>query len=314
MKASTTKKPKNFSLQRKMSYNGYVFIAPFLIGLVLVFFWAILESLNFSFGKIVMSPDGYSLVSVGLENYKTVILKEPDFLKTLFTSMGSTLFDVPVVVIFSLFLAVVLNTKMKGRALFRAILFIPVILSNGIVEKAEINNIVAGGMNAMGGIDTGAYSSLSNILGYLNIEALLHNMNISPELTGYAISLVDNIYSIVTHCGVQILIFLAGLQSISPSIYEAARVEGANGWESFWKITFPMISPMLLVNIIFSIVDSFTRASNSVMLLIHKIGFGGGEYGVASAVAWIYFVMIGLFVGLCSLVVSRLVFYQQREK
>ena len=137
-------------------------------------------------------------------------------------------------------------------------------------------------------------------------------MKVGAELVTYVVELVNNIYNIINYSGVQMLIFLAGLQSISPQIYEACRIDGATGWETFWKVTFPMISPMILVNAVYTVIDSFTRSSNVVMTYIKKIEVSGDIYQ-ASAMYWVYFLSVILIIGLVGAIMSSFIFYQRRD-
>ena len=150
----------------------------------------------------------------------------------------------------------------------------------------------------------------------MDIEALFSNMVIGGELAETVAQAVNNIYDIVNRSGVQMLIFLAGLQSISPAIYESCDVEGATAWETFWKITFPMISPMILVNLVYTIIDSFTDKTNPVMVVIDQRYAEGGRSGqvVSSAMAWIYFLVVMLIIGACAGIASAFTFYQRRDK
>ena len=132
-----------------------------------------------------------------------------------------------------------------------------------------------------------------------------------PQLVLYVIAAIDQIYDIIISSGVQILIFLAGLQTISPSLYEASNIEGATGWENFWKITFPMVSPLILVNILYSVIDNFTHPANQVMQMIRDIAFFRNEYGLSATLAWIYFLVIFVILTIVMWVISRNVFYQE---
>ena len=135
-------------------------------------------------------------------------------------------------------------------------------------------------------------------------------MKVGGELVTYVVQIVNNVYNIINYSGVQMLIFLAGLQSISPSIYEASEIEGATAWETFWKITFPMISPMILVNAVYTVIDSFTRTTNPAMRFIANFSFPEGQ---KVAQAWIYFLLVMLIIGLVALVAGSMVFYQRRD-
>jgi ABC-type sugar transport system permease subunit len=202
----------------------------------------------------------------------------------------------------------VLNQKMLGRAAFRAIFFVPVILSAGLMETINANDIVSDAVE--GGVDDGSGQEAgAGIISVMDFQALFANMKVGKELVSYVVGLVNSIYDIVNDSGVQMLIFLAGLQSISPSIYEAAQIEGATGWETFWKITFPMISPMILVNSVYTLIDAFTKSGNPIMSLISNVF----KAGLKTAMYWIYFGIVMLLVGLVAAIASTFIFYQRRD-
>ena len=313
--ADPTKAPKrSVSLERKMSYNGYVFVLPFLIGALLFFLPMMIQSIVYSFASIKFDTTGPVIEMVGFKNYHYMLLEDQNFLRTLFSSIGNMLLDIPSIILFSMFIAVLLNGNLRGRGFYRAIFLIPVILATGVIEKAEMNNVLMSSMSTMGGIDNGtASSSMGELMSLANVQSIFLSMNINPNIATYVVDIVNNIYDMVTRSGVQILIFLSGMQSVSPQIYEAAQVEGATGWESFWKITFPMISPIILVNAVYTIVDSFTRESNPMMTLIYNYSFKEVKYGIASAISWIYFIIIAVVIVIVMGLINMLVFYQNRE-
>ena len=201
-----------------------------------------------------------------------------------------------------------------GRAAFRAIFFIPVIISTGIIDKIDQANTMLDYMETEEGINDGSGMNTTNeILSAVDIERLFENMKVGTELVEYVVTMVNNIYNIINRSGVQMLIFLAGLQSISPAIYESCDIAGATAWETFWKITFPMISPMILVNAIYTVIDSFTSQSNTVMSYISDTYDKAGGNVLSSAMAWIYFLIVLLIIGLVSALLSGYVFYQKRD-
>jgi ABC-type sugar transport system permease subunit len=175
-----------------------------------------------------------------------------------------------------------------------------------------MTNAILENMDSMTGVTMGG-QEMATGFDVQNIQVMLESMYIDSSIVEYVVALVDNIYDVVSHSGVQILLFLAGLQSISPSIYESAQMEGATGWEIFWKITAPMISPIIFVNAIYSVVDMFTRADNNIMLLIDDMAFNKMNYSVSSAMAWLYFVALAVLLGLVALICYRFVFYQERD-
>uniref|UniRef100_A9U874 Predicted protein n=1 Tax=Physcomitrium patens TaxID=3218 RepID=A9U874_PHYPA len=191
--------------------------------------------------------------------------------------------NVPLIVIFSLFLAVLLNQRFVGRAIARSIFFLPVILASGVIANLETSSLVQAINEQNAG---GAVSGL----GTSELTRIMVNSGVSDNIVAYLTSAVDRIYQIVSQSGVQILIFLAGIQSVSPQLYEASKIEGATGYEAFWKITLPMVSPLILVNVIYTVIDSFSRSEMTT--LIRETGFTNFNFGLSSAMAWIYFLAI----------------------
>jgi len=311
------KRGKSVSLDKKKARVGWLFVLPFVVGFVLVYLPIIFDSIKLSFHDMEnLRTGGYALTWVGLDNYKEAFMR-PDFVTTLLGGITTFLLEIPAIVIFSLFVAIILNQKMAGRAAFRAIFFIPVILATGLISEIDATS----GLNqvvdpSQGSIDTGAgEDQVAQIVSAMDIQALFSNMVVGTELLEYVAEIVNNIYDIINRCGVQMLIFLSGLQSISPAIYESCSIDGASAWESFWKITLPMISPMILVNSVYTIIDSFTAQSNAVMGYISGVYNSGNTEGqvLSSAMSWMYFLMVIVLVALIALVLRLFVFYQRRD-
>jgi ABC-type sugar transport system permease subunit len=302
------KKKRTLTLEKRQGIMGYVFISPFLLGFIFIFLAALVQSFMFSINDIELTVDRYMLKSVGFANYSKVFIVHPKFRRVLIESITRMLLDVPIIIIFSFFMATLLNQKFKGRTVARALFFLPVILATGIVARVEATDMMFNMLSAGEGVDTGIASGTFQTF---EIKYLLLQMKMSPKYISYIIDAIDRIYDVVVTSGVQMLIFLAGLQSIPSSLFEAAHVEGATGWESFWKITFPMVSPLILVNAIYTVIDSFTNPNNPVMLIIHETAFKNSEYGYASAMAWIYFAVILCILGVVAWIISRRVFYYE---
>ena len=301
---------KKVSLDARKARAGYVFALPFILGIVLIYFPILIDSVWSSFTKEVTDAAGMNIIKfVGLEHYKHAFGVDPNFNAKLLAGVQQLIFEVPAILIFSLFIAVVLNQKMLGRAMFRAIFFVPVIISTGLMESINAADKMTEEME--GGIDMGGtQSGASEIISAMDIEALFRSMKVGGELVSYVVTLVNDIYNIINYSGVQMLIFLAGLQSISPAIYEASQIEGATGWETFWKITFPMISPMILVNAVYTIIDSFTRTTNPAMNYIDNFR---GDESQAIAMSWIYFLLVVVIIGVVAAIASSMIFYQRRD-
>ena len=308
------------SLDRTKARAGYFFVAPFILGILLIYLPILFDSIWFSFSKFVpidvikFDPElGMNIKvtvmtteGVGFEHYVNAFQNQ-QFYEALLSSVQQMLFQVPAIIIFSLFIAVVLNQKMLGRAAFRAIFFIPVIISTGVMESINASDVLKDA--AEEGINDGSgQQGGSEIISMLDVQALFASMKVGTELVGYVVGLVNDIYNIINYSGVQMLIFLAGLQSISPSIYEACQIEGATGWETFWKVTFPMISPMILVNAIYTVIDAFTRTTNPAMNIA-----SANSGGLGVAMSWIYFLIVALILIVVGAIASSFVFYQRRD-
>ena len=289
---------------------------PFILGFIIIYLPVVIDSIKYSFCSIkILQGGGYSLTFVGWENYSEALFVDPSYVQTLVSGIQQLIFDIPAIVIFSLFMAVLLNQNMFGRAAFRAIFFVPVILSTGLISEIDQSNVL---LDYMGGtsssIDTGTGSdTVTEIVTAADFSFLFKNMQVGTELLDYVTSIINNIYDIINRSGVQMLIFLAGLQSISPAIYESCSIDGASAWETFWKITIPMISPMILVNAIYTIIDSFTSESNKVMTYIGHVYEQAGGHVVSSAMSWMYFLIVLGIIGLAAALLSAFIFYQKRD-
>ena len=306
------KRRKIASLDKRKARAGWFFVLPFLIGFVCVYLPIITDSVWLAFNELTILPEGYVLTFVGLKNFQYALTNDPQFVQILLSGLGDLAFEVPAILLFSLFMAVLLNQKMAGRAAFRAIFFLPVILATGIMESIEISNILGSSLGDSAGIDDGSGGNAAQgIVSTLDIEALFASMKVGTELVVYVVAIVNGVYQYINYSGVQMLIFLAGLQSISPAIYEACKIDGATGWETFWKITFPMISPMILVNAVYTIIDAFTTESNSVMSYITTVSVESKVRG--AAMSWMYFLIVVAILGAVAGIMSMFVFYQRKD-
>ncbi len=292
------KKP-HLTIEGRKALSGRLFILPFTVGFILFFLKPALESLLFVFNDVSLKVGGFTMEFVGMKNLKYIFLTDPDFNKNLVSSMTSLLYKVPVIIIASLFFAVVLNAKFRGRTLVRAIFFLPVIIASGVVMEI-INS------------DTFATSLISSSEGMKStvtassygLTSLLVDMGVSEKVVSYFSYISSNLYDLMWRTGIQMIIFLAALQSISPVLYEASSMEGASAWENFWMITIPMISPMILINVIYTIIDTFTDSANVVMDQINSV-FADQQYDRASAMSWVYFLVIGLLLALVLFISTR---------
>lgn len=303
------KKKKKMSLSRKHGLTGYLFIMPWLIGFIWFYLRSLIMSVQFSFNYLTVNPGGgYSLEFAGLQNYIYAFRAHATYKQVLTTSVGNMLIDVPLITFFSLFMAMLLNRKFKGRTLVRAIFFLPVILNSGAIMDAMAlaRNMMSGGIsNASAEMAEAAAGSGVSIEYYIQIFTSLGMPDVIIE---YVAGAVSRISDIINASGVQIIIFIAALQSIPGSMYEVAKIEGATAYETFWKVTFPMIMPHIITNVVYTVVDSFTQSE--VVELAYDTAFSEMNYGLSSVFSLVSTVITCLvLVIVCGLIQKRTFYY-----
>ncbi|MFW5987860.1 MAG: carbohydrate ABC transporter permease [bacterium] len=291
-----------FSLTKRKKYSGYLWISPFLIGFIFVYLAPIIQSIQFSLSEVEVLSHGFQLNFVGFKNFSYAFFVDPEFLRILVETIIEVIAEIPAIIIFSFFLANILNQKFRGRLFFRVIFFLPVILTAGVLYELEQNDLM---MQAM---QYGAEGE-TEILGEAMARDFLLDLHLPEAFLEYIIALTERIPDIINASAIPILIFLAGLQSIPSSLYEGAKIEGATSWEIFWKITFPLISPLFLTNIIFIIINSFTTPGNELVGHIDNTAWGQGIYGVSVAMSLIYFICIGIILMFLGWVIEKKVVY-----
>lgn len=308
-------KKSRISYEKKKGLYGYGFIAIWIIGVIYMFIVPIFKSAWYSmcYTELVTTADQAAqrgMTSAGIytewnnfENYEEALFKNQDYLPKLTESLGAMVPQVIVVMIFSLFIALLLNQKFRGRTFARAVFFLPVLVATGpvlAVIKGDIStNGISSGEQFSALFQTDLVDELLQFLG-------IYNLN--QQLTMTIQTITSDIFNLLWSAGIQILIFLAALQQIPVSAKEAASMEGATGWEFFWKITFPMISPMILANLIYTVIDTFIDSENPVMSIVLAQS-RGLRYGLSAAMAWIYFLIVAVALAIIVAIVSKFVFY-----
>ena len=290
---------KKLSLEQKRARTGYVFILPWLLGLLFFFAVPILTSLMYSFSHVTIVQGGVNTRFAGLSYYKNALFSDERFIPLLVAALKEIAIQVPIIIIFALFISVMLNAEFYGRGLVRSIFFLPLMLSSSVLLSIINSDSYSGDVTG---------SSSVFMVSSFSVGDILTQAGLPSGLIKYLTSVIDSIFTMTWQSGVQIILFLAALQSIPPSLKEAASVEGATAWEYFWKITVPMISPMILVNIAFTVIDTFTSYSNGVMEFVTSQA-ANLRYSFSSAVTWIYFVVISLILFVVVGLFSRKVFY-----
>lgn len=316
------KKPLNYKKQKVIF--GLLFLSPWLIGFFGIFLYSMLDSVIYSLSNVYfLGPSSPAAIDrfildktieggtfykmgilfefVGFENFRYAWNVHSEYRRVLVNSMGEAAINLPVIIIFSLLIATILNTRFKGNVFARAVFFLPVILASEAVNVAlsqavDLQALMEG--ERMG------------VFGNFELNVLLIEAGFPEAIVTFLARTVNTIFGIISLAGVQILIFLAGLQSIPSHLYEAAKVEGATPYESFWKITIPMVSPHIITVGVFTIVDSFLRSPVTRLIIQTK---DNQQYGVSSAMSWIYFVAVMTFLGIFVYLSNKGAFYYDDE-
>ena len=277
---------------------GLLFTTPFIIGFLCFYFQPLLLSLYYTFLDVQPAKGGgIHMTWYALGNYDYLFNRETEYWQSLINTLKDMALTTPVILVFSLFISVILNQKFRGRMLARAVFFMPVVVTSGVIMQ-----IVKGDTF----IDTVETEASTTVFKAAGMTQILQGMNLPTDIVNLFTSLVNSTFDTLWKCGVQILLFLAALQSVSPQLYEAAKIEGATGWEVFWKVTFPNVAPIILVNLIYTIIDSITDASNKLMTSINNTAFSKMKYSLASLEAWIFFLILLAIIGLVFLVANLL--------
>ncbi len=291
------KSKKNRGIVELKSRYGFFFTLHWIIGIVIFFALPLVQSIVFSFSEIEVVGGGINIDLVGLENFKQILLIDANYEQWLTSSVTSYLYSLPIIILLSMSLALILNQKFRGRLFFRALYFLPVIISTGAVINL-IFKTTGSDMSDVGVSD--AFSA-----NMISVDDIVKLLDIQGEVAKYITSTISKIFDLVWSCGIQIVLFLAGLQSIPSSFYEASRVEGATKWEEFWFITFPMLSRVTLLVTVFTMVELITSERTTLIKNVYSM-MRTGNYDETSAMMWFYFLICGGLMGLIVFLYNRL--------
>ena len=314
-KAQVKIKAAKIPYEKKKGLYGYGFIALWFIGTLWLFIIPVLTSLWYSLCNTQLLDKAGALekgmTSAGIYtewnnfyNFQKAFTIDTTFLPKLGQALGEILPNTLVIMIFSLFIAVILNQKFRGRTLARAIFFLPVLIATG-----PVISVINGDMASQGVSDAAQFSTLFKTDLVRELMEFLGIYNINQTFTTVIETITSDVLNLVWNSGIQILIFLSALQTIPPSAKEAAGIEGATAWEFFWKITFPYISPMILSNLVYTVIDAFVSTDNVVMEYVLDQS-RNWEYGYSAALAWIYFAIVGACLGIICVIINRFVYYE----
>lgn len=296
-----TPKAKTFTKRRLREWGtGWLFVLPWVIGVSVFFLYAMAQSLSYALSDVRLT-NGLTVTYQGFQNFITLFTSDTTFPLALSDFALGLLLQVPIIVAFSLIMALMLSSKIKCRAMFRVLFFLPVIIATGpVMDELTQQGVASVPMVNQAAIQ-GVLASLPNWLS----EPILN--------------LFSSLILILWNSGVQILIFIAGLQKVSPDMREAARIDGASGWEIFWKITIPTVKPMVLLNAVYTIIALSTGGQNAIIQLIYNSMFDsavGRGYGYAAAMAWTYSLVVALALLLAWLILrdrNKKVVYEKRR-
>ena len=303
----TSEKQKRhvLSYEKRKGLYGYGFIGLWALGTIYFFIAPLIMSLIYSFNETSVEVGGMKMKWIGMKNYVNAFRKDQDYTLALVDMLKNTALRTPLIIIFSIFIALVLNQKFKGRIFARAVFFLPVIIATGPVMDIINGNMSTGGYS-------GGSEQFSTMFEANLVDQLLNFLgiyNISDKLSNIINSLTTDIFNLVWNSGIQILLILAALQGISPASKEAAQMEGATSWEFFWKITLPTISPMILASVVYTVVDSFVDPGNKVMTIVLNKSTNW-QHGYSAAMAWAYFAIIGVCLGIIVAILNKVIYYE----
>ena len=286
------------SFEHKTALWGIIFLLPWLLGFFLLFLTPMVEMVIYSFNDIkIISTGGIDKVFVQLKNYQQALLVDANFVPSVVETVLETVLFTPLIIVFSLLCAILLNGKFRGRAIARAIFFIPIIMATGLMMQRVSN--LSGQMLGEG--------QTENIYGAESVAKLIMSIGIGKEMVQYLLDAVNDIFEIASLSGIQILIFLSALQGISPALYEVAKIEGATSYETFWKVTVVMVSPMILTCTIYTLADLFMRSE--IVNLVYDKGFKNAQYGLGAAMGCVYILINVVIIGIAAGLIRKVVFY-----
>lgn len=280
---------KTSSLEKRQSRNGFLFVLPWLIGFLLFFFLPILQSITFVFSKVSITTNGFALDFIGLENIKYSFLESPQYVDNLVETIGSFAYQIPIVMILSMIIGIVLNPKFRGRTFFRSLFFVPVIIATGVVMTYLTGDST---MEQMRNASSNGAASSVYMSGLIDFQRVFFQLGLPDKAISLVMSYVNDIFDLVWKCGIQILLFISGLQTIPDQLYEVSKVEGASKWEEFWYITIPSLGNTIVLVLVYTAIDFCISNENKVMDQAYTILLEQQTYGQSAAMMWMYFIIV----------------------
>lgn len=298
MKLPTFKMKRKTSLVERREAGGYIFIAPWLIGVTVFFLIPFIQSIAFAFCDLSFSENGLVQKFVGLKNFRIVFFESPTVFQKITNSVGQMLVELVLIITISFFLSIILNQEFFGKTFARAVFALPLIVSTGVLLSIFKNSLFS---EAQGVQESTMFQAAG-------IQQILENTGLGEGIITTVVGWVNQLVDMLWKSGVQIIVFLSGIQSIPPSYYEVCDIEGATAWQRFWQVTFPIMMPFCLLNIVYTVIDSFTYYSNPVMSQIMTY-FKSIQYSLSNALALAYFLVMIVITSIIALLVSRRIVY-----
>lgn len=290
------------TIEQRRDSMGYVFILPWVIGLIWFFLWPMAQAALYVCNEVTLGDNGLVYNFVGTKIIRQVFFDNPNNFRTILESTGTTLINALLIVAFSLIVAVLLNKPFRGRGFCRALVALPIIVSSGVLMQVFKEDLFRSSIES---------AAEATVFQGVVLEDSLAKLGLGDEFIGVLTGLVSSILDLIWQSGIQILLFVGGMQSISSSLLEVCEVEGASPWQTFWKVTFPLVTPFILLNAVYSIIDSFTYYSNPVMQRIEEY-FNKMYNSSGTTLAVAYCLMVLAVTGLVAWFISRRVFYIEK--
>lgn len=297
-KEALTKKKKSLLSKRRES-GGYIFIFPWFVGALIFFIYPFIQSIYFAFCDLSFSEDGLVKKFIGLENFRVVFFENPQVFQKLVDSVVQMLTELVLIITLSFFLSIILNQNFHGKTVARAIFALPLIVSSGVLLSIFKGSVFSQSQDAL---------AEATIFQASGVQTMLVSAGLSQGLINTVVGWVNSLVDMLWKSGVQLIVFLSGIQSIPPSYYEVCDIEGATAWQRFWRVTFPILMPFCFLNIIYTIIDSFTYQGNPVMSQI-MLYFRNLQYAFSNALALAYFVVIIIVIGIITRLFSGRIVY-----
>lgn len=291
------KKTKNKGIEKLKNRYGLIFVSPWIIGMLMFFVIPVIKSVIYSFSKVSVYSGDIEMSFIGLANFRKILISDPHYIDQLVSSVSPLIYSLPIIILLSMVLAILLNQKFKGRLFFRALYFLPVIVATGAVIE-YLFQTTRGGLTSIGVSDS--FSA-----GMIDISEIVEQLGFSGKTAEYIMTVINRIFDLIWSCGIQTVLFLAGLQSIPSSIYEASKVEGANKWEEFWFITFPSLSRITLLVLVFTMIELITDERTELVSRVYDT-MQTAVYDLSSAMIWFYFLVSGVIMAVIVILYNRL--------